>query len=226
VREENHKQQSTDAHRPECDYNHPMNAETVVTFIPGAAGLGNFWKPVAERLPASWETQLIDLPGLGSIPSRADVSSYSDLVDYVARGIAGPTVLVGQSMGGFIALQLALRYPHLVTHLVLAVVAGGVDMDAHGARDWRTDDAPSSLAQTWANDAVPDLTQQLGAIEVPVLLVWATRDAWSPLSVAQTLASRIPRASLVTFDSDHHWIARKRADEIAAAVRSFVEAER
>jgi hypothetical protein len=51
-----------------------MNAETVVTFIPGAAGLGNFWAPVAERLPASWRTQLIDLPDLGSVPPQAGVS--------------------------------------------------------------------------------------------------------------------------------------------------------
>jgi poly(3-hydroxyoctanoate) depolymerase len=203
-----------------------MNAETVVTFIPGAAGSGNFWEPVAKRLPVSWETRLIDLPGLGSIPSQAGVSSYSDLVDYVAQGIAVPTVLVGQSMGGFIALQLALRYPQLVTHLVLTVVAGGVDMTAHGARDWRADDAPSLHAQTWANDPVADLTDELGAIEIPVLLVWATRDAWSPLSVANTLASRIPGASLVTFDSDDHWIARERADDVAAAVRKFVEEER
>jgi poly(3-hydroxyoctanoate) depolymerase len=108
----------------------------------------------------------------------------------------------------------------------LAIVAGGVDMDAHEARDWRTDDAPSSLPQTWARDHLADLTQQLGTIEVPVLLVWATRDAWSPVSIAHTLAARIPGASLVTFDSDDHWIARERADEVTAAVRSFVEAAR
>jgi pimeloyl-ACP methyl ester carboxylesterase len=204
-----------------------MNTGTIVTFVPGAAGLASFWAPVVERLPATWHTQLVDLPGLGPVPPHPDVSSYEDLVDYVARAIGVPTVLVGQSMGGFIALRLALRYPHLVTHLVLVVAAGGVDMTGHGASDWRHDYGTTyPRAQAWARGPVPDLTEELGAIRIPVLLVWATRDAISPLSVAHTFASRIPGASLVTFDSDDHWVARQCADEMAAAVREFVDAGR
>jgi pimeloyl-ACP methyl ester carboxylesterase len=104
------------------------------------------------------------------------------------------------------------------------VATGGVDMAAHGASDWRHDYGTSyPCAQAWACAPVPDLTEQLGAISVPVLLVWATRDALSPLSVAHTFASRIPGASLVTVESDDHWVARQWADEMAAAVRAFVE---
>jgi pimeloyl-ACP methyl ester carboxylesterase len=60
-------------------------------------------------------TQALDLPGLGSIPARADVASYSDLVKYVAKKIDTPTALVGQSMGAFVAIELALRYPRTRT---------------------------------------------------------------------------------------------------------------
>jgi pimeloyl-ACP methyl ester carboxylesterase len=130
-------------------------------------------------------------------------------------------------MGGFIALRLALRHPHLVTHLVLAVVTGGVDMPGHGASDWRHDYGTSyPHAKAWARASVPDLTEQLGTIQIPVLLVWATRDAISPLSVAHTFASGISGASLVTFESDDHWVARQCGDETAAAVRAFVDAGR
>jgi pimeloyl-ACP methyl ester carboxylesterase len=66
---------------------------------------------------------ILDFPGLGSVPPHPAVSSYDDLVDHVARAVPAPTVLVGQSTGGFVALQLALRYPQLITHLVLAVAA-------------------------------------------------------------------------------------------------------
>ena len=116
-----------------------MKPPTFATFLPGAAGLGNFWSPVIDCLPAMWRTQIVDLPGLGPVPSHPAVSSYDSLVEYVARAIQTPTVLVGQSMGAFVALQLALRHPDLVTHLVLVVAAGGVDMAAHGASDWRVD---------------------------------------------------------------------------------------
>jgi pimeloyl-ACP methyl ester carboxylesterase len=134
-----------------------MKPTNVVTFVPGAAGSGSFWLPVVERLPSTWHVQLVDLPGLGPIRSHPAVSSYDSLVDYVARAIQVPTVLVGQSMGGFVALQLALRYPQLVTHLVLVVATGGLDMTAHGASDWRVDYAASyPQAQDWARDVTPE----------------------------------------------------------------------
>jgi pimeloyl-ACP methyl ester carboxylesterase len=210
-----------------ADGNGKMNIGRTVTFIPGAAGLGSFWAPIAERLPATWRTHLVDLPGLGPVPPDPAVSSYADLVEYVARRTNVPAVLVGQSMGGFIALQLALRHPHLVTHLALVAVTGGVDMASHGAHDWRQDYvATHPSAPLWARAPVPDLTEELSTIEIPTLLVWATRDALSPLGVAHTLASRIRTTSLVTFESDDHWVARTHADETAAALRAFVEAGR
>jgi pimeloyl-ACP methyl ester carboxylesterase len=58
-----------------------------------------------------------DLPGLGPVPSHPDVQSYDDLARYVARAVAAPTVLVGQSMGGYVALKLALARPELARRL-------------------------------------------------------------------------------------------------------------
>jgi len=198
----------------------PMQA----TFIPGAAGQGRFWSPVAERLQPTWRTCVVDLPGLGPVPARPDVSSYHDLVDFVAIGITSPTVLVAQSMGGYVALQLALRYPHRITHLVLAAVTGGVDMSLHRAADWRAEYAASHpQAQPWARDQVPDLTDQLHTITVPVLLLWPTRDPLTPLSVASAMASRLADVSLVTFDSDDHWAAIERPDQTAMTIKQFVE---
>ena len=192
------------------------------TFIPGAAGQGSFWRPVAERLPPTWQTLLVDLPGLGTIPVRSGVSSYHDLADLVAASIPTPTVLVAQSMGGFIALEVVLQYPQLVTHLVLVALSGGVDMAVHRAVDWRADYAVSfPSAQPWARERVPDLSHRLHEIAVPVLLVWAARDPLSPLSVAKTLETKIRGASLLTFDTDDHWVAPAHAEETAAAIVSM-----
>ena len=90
-----------------------VTRETVATFLPGAAGLGGFWSPVIERLPPTWRTQAVDLPGLGPVPPHPAVTGYDSLVDHVARALSSPTVLVVQSMGGYVALQLALRYPQI-----------------------------------------------------------------------------------------------------------------
>jgi pimeloyl-ACP methyl ester carboxylesterase len=182
-----------------------------------------FWHPIAERLPASWSKRYLDLPGLGPVPPRADVQSYSDLTDHVARAIERPTVLLGQSMGGFLSLQLALRYPELVERLVLVVAAGGVDMARHGALDWRAKDVEDNPRRApWARAMTPDLSGELHRIKAPVLLIWATRDALSPLGVAHELAERIPQARLITFDTDDHWVARRFADETANALRQWL----
>jgi pimeloyl-ACP methyl ester carboxylesterase len=197
-----------------------------VTFVPGAAGLGAFWDPLVEKLPSTWTTRTFNLPGLGPVPPQKDVQSYSDLVDHVARAIPGPTVLVGQSMGGYVSLELALRYPERVSHLVLMVAAGGVDMSAHGALDWRVQEREENPArrqrQPWALAPTPDLTAQLTHIKVPVLLLWATRDPLSPLSVAEHLAAHLPRARLVTFETDDHWVARRFAGEAARALHDWL----
>jgi pimeloyl-ACP methyl ester carboxylesterase len=196
-----------------------------LTFVPGAAGLASFWNPIIERLPAGWMTRSFDLPGLGPVPPSPDVQSYDDLARRVASGIPTPTVLVGQSMGGYIALKLALARPELVRRLVLVVAAAGVDMARHGAHDWRTSITDETPAwPSWALAPVDDLSAELHRIEVPALLIWATRDVLSPLGVAHELAARLPRATLVTFDSDDHWVARRFADETAAALRGWLEA--
>lgn len=194
-----------------------------VVLLPGAAGAASFWEPIIERLPASWHVQAVDLPGLGFVPAAPDVCSYDDLVDHVARAIAAPAAVVAQSMGTYVALQLALRYPHLVTRLVLVAATGGIDMHLYGARDWRQEYARTfPQAQEWARAPVPDLSHQLSDITIPVLLIWPTDDALSPLSVAHALASKISRTSLVTFPSDDHWVVHRFVDESASAIRSFV----
>jgi len=203
-----------------------MSAAPHVTFIPGAAGRGAFWAPVAGALPPSWTCTLVDLPGLGAVPAIDGVTSYDDLAGHVASRMRGPGVVVAQSMGAYVALQLAWRRPDLVSHLVVVAATGGADMDALGALDWR-EGYPREYpaAAPWATDRVGDLSAAMTLMAMPVLLVWATRDPLSPLAVAQHMRARFIDATLRTFDSDDHWVARTRAADVAAAIAGFVRPE-
>lgn len=81
------------------------------------------WIPVAEALPASVRAVAVDLPGqgyseFGTIPPRLDLVADAVYETLHATGVAN-AVVVGLSMGGYVALALAERHPGFVSGLGL-----------------------------------------------------------------------------------------------------------
>src|SRR3954469_557471 len=109
----------------------------LVAFLPGAGGDPAFWRPVGDRLPADWDKLYFDWPGAGDQPHDPAVRGFDDLVARVASRLDGPAAVVAQSMGGVVAVRLALAHPEKVSRLVLAATSGGVDVAGLGASDWR-----------------------------------------------------------------------------------------
>jgi pimeloyl-ACP methyl ester carboxylesterase len=119
-----------------------------VLFLPGASGSASFWKPVADR--AGVDGVFFAWPGLGDEPALPDINGIDDLIDLVADEVTEPVDIVAQSMGGLIAIKLALAFPGMVKRLVLAVTSGGVPVADLGGSDWRPDYfAAYPRAATW-----------------------------------------------------------------------------
>src|ERR1700746_3507165 len=85
-----------------------------VAFLPGAAGHRDFWTPVAERLPPAWRKTLLAWPGAGDEPHSPDVRSFDDLIGVASTALEDQTDVVAQSMGGVVAIGLALAHPEKV----------------------------------------------------------------------------------------------------------------
>jgi pimeloyl-ACP methyl ester carboxylesterase len=86
-------------------------------------GLGDSrsWGPQVEALEAAGHTPLApDLPGYGTEPLRPGRLSY---VEHVAGLLEEPAAVVGCSLGGRVALELAVERPDLVERLVLVNTA-------------------------------------------------------------------------------------------------------
>lgn len=80
---------------------------TTYALIPGAGGSAWFWHRVAPLLSAgSAEAIAIDLP---AADDEADLTTYADVVSDAVADVAGPLVLVAQSMGAFTAPIVASR---------------------------------------------------------------------------------------------------------------------
>jgi pimeloyl-ACP methyl ester carboxylesterase len=94
-----------------------------VVFCHGLFGQGKNWTQAAKALSAEHRVLLLDMPNHGRSPwtERFD---YVELADHVASELGDePVALVGHSMGGKIAMCVALRHPELVERLVVVDVA-------------------------------------------------------------------------------------------------------
>ena len=115
-------------------------------FLPGAGADPDFWRPLGSRLPGEWHKTYFGWPGLGHQPPSPAIRGFDDLVAMVVAELSEkPVDLLAQSMGGAIALRVALDHPQRVRRLVLAVTAGGLDVAALGGADWRPELNPASL---------------------------------------------------------------------------------
>lgn len=199
-----------------------MPAPRHLLFLPGITGDPDFWRPVADRLPADWHKACLAWPGLGAQPADPSVSSFDDLVALTEAHLPDrPADIIAQSMGGLIALRLALKSPHRLSHLVLAATSGGIDVTSLGATDWRPDFL-SAYPNTppWALQPTPNLEADLAKITLPTLLLWATDDPISPLKVGQTLQACLPNAHLETLVAHDHGFAHRHPDAIATFILS------
>lgn len=198
---------------------------THLLFIPGAGGAAAFWHPLAAELPRDWRKTCLNWPGAGDEPHDPAIRSFDDYTRHAAGHLdpAGSAV-IAQSMGGVIAVRLALQYPERVTHLVLAATSGGVDMGSRGATDWRPGyRAEYPQAAAWIMAERPDHEAEIARVRTPCLLLWGDADPISPLVVGQHLQSLLPAATLHVVPGGDHAFARDRAAEIAPLVTAHLQ---
>lgn len=168
-----------------------------VLFLPGARGAAAFWHPVGERLPGGWAKRYLSWPGLGSEPPDPAVRGLDDLVGLVEQELAPCTDLVAQSMGGVVAVRVALKHPETIGRLVLVATSGGVDVAGVGGADWRGGYRRANpTASTWITEDVSDHTREIPSIGAPTLLLWGDAGLISPVAVGERLASLLPKAEL------------------------------
>ena len=99
-----------------------------VVFIHGLSGS---WQNWLEQLPVFARDHRVitfDLPGFGAseMPrEKITISGYGRFVEALLDELGvGSAAVVGNSMGGFIGIELAIRFPERVERLVLVSAAG------------------------------------------------------------------------------------------------------
>ena len=224
-----------------------------VVLIHGANDQAGLWSRGVLPLRENYRFIIPDLPGHGESDPATGPLDLGMMVRAVEALIAAESpdesvILVGNSMGGWIALLYALEHPDRVSQVVLEN-SGGLTLDYEGptllpttreeARalfeagfggelsfpDAILDDfirrAPTSPAARLAERSWNDyfLDDRLGSLAVPVTLLWGEKDDILPLDYAKRMASLIPGAKLATIAGCGHIPHNECPGEFSALLR-------
>ena len=104
-------------------------AKPVILLVHGYGDSFLSWDGWIQRLSPDFRVITIDLPGHGLTRApagyRPSQDTYADLVDALAAKLnLPPFAIAGNSMGGGVAWQVAVRYPQRLSALVLVDAAG------------------------------------------------------------------------------------------------------
>ena len=140
--------------------------ETNVLLLHGFLGRIQDWDTVIRGLPESWCVAAIDLPGHGeSLGLPGSWYTFPGLLEGLENIMAGitlePWCVLGYSMGGRIALLLALEYPERVQPLILESASPGLeDKNERIARQHRDEQLATRLEQAGLDRFLNEWYQQ------------------------------------------------------------------
>jgi len=235
-----------------------------VVLVHGLGGRAEDWANLMPQLVRDHHrVYALDLPGYGRSdwPTNATYSirEEADAVEaFMDNRHLARTDLGGWSMGGWVAMRVALDQPQRIRRLMIFDSAG-----IRWALTWNPalfePDTPQKL-QTMDNLLLPHgaphipgfiahaifrfvkkhgwvvrrnmdsmltgkalLDGQLGALKMPMLIVWGKQDHLIPLSVGEQIHHDVPQSELAIFDGCGHLAAGACAAQVGPVVKGFLD---
>lgn len=230
---------------PACIYYQQAGSGEPLVLVHGLSGSGRWWARNIRYLAQRYTVYVIDLIGFGGSRGRhrflLDEASY-----YLSRWMdvldIEDAIVVGHSMGGVIAIDLAARHPVKVSRLVLVDTAAlayertlfqnvtgliravyrlpmsfipVLLMDA-----WRA--GPFTILRAAYDLLMTDITGLLERIRCPVLIVWGDRDAIVPLQIGERLHKHLEDSRMIVISGAGHNPMWDRAREFNLIIGEFL----
>jgi pimeloyl-ACP methyl ester carboxylesterase len=219
-----------------------------VLLLHGLGGSARQWEEVMRRLPDDRRWLAVDLPGHGANPWPA-VCPLDTVVDWVSRTARAATSgsrigVVGHSLGGLLALRLAIARPELVAWLGLVATAARVSLHPEMREQLESGTSrPEFITGCFAREVpaarLAELVEDFGRLRlgVPVANVWGThgidlraaaRSVAAPALViaagadvvisprkSRELSQLLPAATLVEMEACGHYAHLEDPDRVA-----------
>lgn len=111
-----------------------------IIFIPGLGCPGEVWAETVEHLAADFESHVLTLSGFAgraAIDEPLSAAVRRDLTRYIRSNQLEDPVIVGHSMGGFIAYWIASYHPELVGPVIIVDASPALSGDIDDAKQLR-----------------------------------------------------------------------------------------
>lgn len=200
-------------------------------FLHGLFGRGKNFTSIAKALEPEFSSLLVDLPNHGDSEWTEDFS-YVDMADSVASTIAEvtdpddlPVHLVGHSLGGKVAMVLALRHPELIDRLAVVDIAptagGSLGVFEHLLSSLAELDLEQIESRSAADEALQEKIPEdaIRGFLLQNLRTTSAGYAWQPnltlLHASLPTIGDFPATGEATFDGPVLWIAGEKSDYVS-----------
>jgi 3-oxoadipate enol-lactonase len=218
-------------------------------FIHGSGGGRSVWALQERRFEGA---QVLALPGH---PRGEGMERAADYAAWAAEEIAAvpaPRAVVGHSLGGAVALELALARPDLVDGLVLVATGARLPVPDHAlervesdfpaecervvrasfvAEDERriersVEAMMATGAETLAGDyracRAHDARERLAEVRVPTLVISAAEDRLTPVWMGEELARGLPSALMAVIPDASHLLIIEAARAVNLLLAAYL----
>jgi pimeloyl-ACP methyl ester carboxylesterase len=208
-----------------------------VLLLHGGACDSSDWVETMVPLSDSYTFYAPDLVGYGQSDRNRDGYYLSDFTDSTvgiirALNLDSPLVIVGHSLGGRVALDIALNHPEGVRKLALIDTTGFSRLARWGSflgtmAYWirrvlrRPQPYPTFMME---NGAVPDwlCLDRLPELKMPSLIVWNRRDPYYTVKGALKAKELMPQAQLEILPGYGHAPHRIERDSFNKLLAAFL----
>lgn len=226
-----------------------MTSLPPLVLIHGAGGNAATWSSVLPTFGTA-RVHAVDLPGRGSSDVPAVDSAAAAVAPALSSAPDG-ALLVGHSYGGAVAIEAALAEPERWAGLVLVSSGARLKVapqilqqvavataDAPFRLDFAFGEAtpraviedyartsshtppPTTLADWRACDGF-DQRSRLGALKLPVLVVYGSEDRLTPGRFQEKLVAALPSGRSVVVDGAGHMLPWEAPGAFVAAIRAW-----
>ncbi len=218
----------------------------------GALGCKASFLPLIPLLEQDYELILIDFSGHGGTPFEEDfgiISFAKSLKRLIDSENLSPIPVFGYSMGGYVALRLALMYPKIFNRIftlgtkidwkpafaesqikflnpdkVQQKIPAYADFLArtHHPEDWKVlMNKTAEMMQKLGEESFPIHAFQF--LEIPVLVALAEGDNIVTQTECESLVSSLKNGKLVIISESRHPIEQVDYGKLSAAMRDFFQ---